>query len=84
MRRATITLPDDLEAELDSFLSTQDLKPSLTGIMETALRRFLQEKSLAIRQYRPPSGPLEITPAEEGSGLTDVSEQHDRYLVSVE
>ena len=81
MRRATITIPDDLESELEVFLNGQETRPSLTGILETALRRYLQERNLALRQYRPPSGPLEITPAEEGSGLSDVSERHDHYLV---
>lgn len=81
MRRATIRIPDDLEHELEAFLAGQETRPSLSGVMETALRRYLQETSLALRQYRPPSQPLEITPAEKGSGLGDVSERHDHYLL---
>ncbi len=84
MKRATITIPDDLEDELEAFLVSQETRPSLTGVFETALRRYLQEKGLALRQFRPPSRPLVITPAEKGSGLTDVSEKHDLYLVSDE
>jgi metal-responsive CopG/Arc/MetJ family transcriptional regulator len=80
MRRATITLPDDLEAEMESYLETQDAPPSLTGLVEAALRRYLQEKRLEARQYRPPAGPLRITPSEQGSGATDVALEHDRYL----
>jgi metal-responsive CopG/Arc/MetJ family transcriptional regulator len=80
MKRATITIPDDLEAELDSYLKTQDVAPSLTGLVEVALRRYLQEKKLDSRQYRPAQRPLRITPAEKGSGRRDVSIEHDRYL----
>lgn len=80
MRRATITLPDDLEAELDSYLETQDAAPSLTGLVVVALRRYLEDKRLETRQYQPPAGPLRITPAERGSGAADTSLDHDRYL----
>jgi hypothetical protein len=80
MRRATITLPDDLEAELESYLETQDAAPSLTSLIEAALRRYLREKQLEARQYRAPAGPLRITPAKKGSGAADVALEHDRYF----
>ena len=44
MRRATITLPDDLEAELDSFLEAHEAPPALTTVVQAALRRYLAEK----------------------------------------
>lgn len=80
MRRATITIPDDLEADLSQYTRTLDVVPSLTGIVEIALRKFLQEKRLETRQYRPAQQRLRITPAEKGSGRHDVSVEHDRYL----
>jgi hypothetical protein len=80
MRRATITLPDDLEAELESYLETQDATPSLTSMVEAALRRYLAEKRLEARQYRPPEKPLRVTSAKKGSGAGDASLDHDRYL----
>jgi metal-responsive CopG/Arc/MetJ family transcriptional regulator len=80
MRRATITIPDDLEADLASYLETQDAAPSLASIVETALRLYLEEKRLETRQYQPPRGPLRITLAETGSGASDVGRNHDRYL----
>jgi hypothetical protein len=80
MRRATITLPDDLESELDAYLASQDAAPSLTSLVEAALRRYLEEKRLEARPYRPPQGPFRITPADEGSGATDSALEHDRYL----
>jgi hypothetical protein len=43
MKRATITIPDDLESEMGSYMKAQDAPPSLNGIVEAALRRFLEE-----------------------------------------
>jgi metal-responsive CopG/Arc/MetJ family transcriptional regulator len=80
MKRATITLPDDLEADLEAYLAAQDAAPSLTGLVEAALRRYLKEKRLEARQHQPAAGPLRITPARRGSGGADASVQHDRYL----
>lgn len=80
MRRATVTIPDDLETELNRYLKAQDAPPSLTGLVEAALRRFLEEKRLESRQHRPARRPFSITPAERGSGHHDVSIEHDRYL----
>lgn len=42
MRRATISIPDDLEADLEAYLAGQDVRPSLAAITQTALRQFLQ------------------------------------------
>ena len=88
MRRATITLPDDLASDLDSFLSSQDPAPSLTRLVQTALRRFLDEKRLErafeVREFRPAQGPLRLTIPEQGSGESDVSVEHDRYLTDDE
>ena len=41
MRRATITVTDDLEPALDAYLRDQEVKPSLTRLLQTALREFL-------------------------------------------
>ncbi|HEY6320640.1 MAG TPA: hypothetical protein VJA16_03660 [Thermoanaerobaculia bacterium] len=76
MRRATITLPDDLEAELESYLAAQDAAPSLTRLVEAALRRYLHDQRLEARQYRPPQGRLRITPASRGSGAADATLDH--------
>lgn len=84
MRRATITLSDDLDAELHSYLATQDAAPSLTALVEAALRRYLHEKRLEARQFRPAKRPLRVTPAEAGSGAADASLDHDRYLAGDE
>jgi len=44
MKRATITLSDELEAELDAYLARQDAPPSLTAIVQAALQRYLDDK----------------------------------------
>lgn len=67
MRRATITLPDDLEADLDAYLASRDAPPSLTSLVQAALRRYLEEESAqsdpSDRPYPtgPVSGPSEVT-----------------------
>lgn len=81
MKRATITIPDDLEEELEAFLRAQDAVPSLTSVVQAALRRYLEERRLEAREFRAPRGPLRITPATEGSGGDDGSVHHDRHLV---
>lgn len=82
MRRVTITLPDDLEAELDSYLAEQDAPPTLTTLMQVALREYLRNKRLQERDYRPPRKPFSVQPIEEqdAHGEPDVSVRHDHYL----
>lgn len=80
MRRATVTIPDDLEKELDAFLRAQDAAPSLASVLQVALRRFLEERRWAAREFQTPRGPLRVTPATQGSGSEDGSVEHDRYL----
>lgn len=41
MRRATVTIPPDLEEQLDEFIAGQDAPPSLASVVQTALRRML-------------------------------------------
>jgi predicted nucleotidyltransferase len=43
MRRATVTIPDDLARQVDAFSSRQPASPSLTTLVQAALRRFLAE-----------------------------------------
>ena len=75
MKRATVTIPDDLNKALEFYVRDQEAPPTLTMVMQSALRQFL-----TLRGYLRPRGPFQITPAKRGSGLRDVSEKHDRYL----
>jgi hypothetical protein len=80
MKRATITIPDELERDLERYLAAQDPPPTLAALVQSALRRYLAEEQLRLRDYRPPRGPLRIRPAGKGSRRQDVAERHDRYL----
>lgn len=80
MKRATITIPDDLERELDAFLQSQDAVPSLTAVLQAALRRYLEERRLEAREFRAARGPLRVPVAPRGSGGDDGSSEHDRHL----
>ena len=81
MKRATITLTDELEKELDRYLKRQPAPPSLTAILQAALRFYLREQlQLDERQYQPPKNAFKLTPAKTGSGVTDTSAHHDDYL----
>ena len=82
MKRATITIPDELEAELDAFLATQEPQPSLTGVIQAALRVYLDERKWKERGYRAPQKSLQIPVANKGSGRNDISENHDKYFSS--
>lgn len=47
MRRVTVTIPDDLEAALDSYIAAQAAAPSVTAVMQASLERFLKPSGTA-------------------------------------
>ena len=77
MKRATITLPDDLEQALERFVDEQAVPVQLTAVVQTAVREYLGE-----RGYLPSRSRLRIRAADRGSGQDDVSVSHDQYLSS--
>src|ERR1700679_2336958 len=78
MKRATITLPDDLAEAMESYLRTQEAPPALTTVMQTALREYLRERGfLRVRRT------LKIRAAKRGSGRSDVSQNHDLYFTGL-
>jgi hypothetical protein len=76
MKRATMTLPDDLAEAVENYVQAQEAPPSLTAVVQAALRQYLSE-----RGFLHTGRTLKITPARKGSGRRDVSQEHDRYLV---
>ncbi len=44
MKRATITLNDELERAVDAYLRDQEARPSLTAVVQAALRQYLSER----------------------------------------
>jgi hypothetical protein len=77
VKRATITLSDDLEEAVQRYFEAHDARPPLTAVVQAALRQYLTD-----RGYLRSSGPLHITPARKGSGRRDVSKAHDLYLAA--
>jgi len=77
MKRATITIQDDLETVLDSYVKSQEVPPTLTALVQAALGEFLARRGAA-----PPANPLRITPAKKGSGKSDISRRHDEYFAA--
>ena len=75
MRRATITIGDEIEVQLESWMRQQDAAPSLTTVVQAALKEFL-----ALRGFGSVPRKLHITPSGKGSGSLDVSIAHDRHL----
>ncbi len=77
MKRATITLPDELEEALEEYRRAQDVPPALTAITQAALQEYLAKRGFTSdRVFRP----FEVTPAREGSGVADVSANHDEHF----
>ena len=70
----------DLEVELDAWLRDQPAPPSLTRVLQAALREFLERKKLEALDYRAASAPFEITVSSRGSGQQDTSIEHDAVL----
>ena len=77
MKRATITLPDELEGALEAYRRSQDVPLALTAVAQAALREYLERRGLL---SSPAAREFVITPAEKGSGSNDVSAEHDRYF----
>jgi metal-responsive CopG/Arc/MetJ family transcriptional regulator len=77
MKRATVSIPDDLAKAMDRYVSTQEARPPFTAVVQAALRQYLTE-----RGYLRARKPLRINPATRGSGRRDVSLAHDRYLAA--
>lgn len=77
MKRATVTLPDDLADAVESYTRAQNVPPALTAVVQTALREYLRERGF-LRSYRP----LKLEPLGD-SGRSDISVNHDLYLTGL-
>jgi len=78
MKRATVTIPDDLQKAVDNYVRSQEAPPPLTAVVQAALREYLEHRGYLRRTVRF----LRITPAIKGSGRSDVSLDHDRYFAN--
>lgn len=75
MKRATMTLTDDLADALETYVCAQEVRPTLTAVVQVALRQYLTE-----RGFLKVDRTLKIAAARRGSGSRDGSREHDRYL----
>jgi predicted lipid carrier protein YhbT len=48
MKRISITLDDDLELALENYIDSQEVKPSLTAVVQAALGQFLHRKGFTV------------------------------------
>lgn len=72
MKRATITFPDALEKKLEAYLAEQRTPPSLSTVVQVALEEYLENQKWLAREMRLPTGPLELTVADEGDFIGEV------------
>jgi hypothetical protein len=77
MKRATMTLSDDLANAVEEYMRAQDVPPALTTVVQIALTEFLQGRGF-LRAYKP----LKLRPL-GNSGRSDVSRNHDLYLTGM-
>jgi hypothetical protein len=77
MKRATVTLPDDLAEAIEKYTEAQNVPPALTTVVQVALREYLRERGF-LHTYRP----LKLEPL-GNSGRSDVSVNHDLYLAGL-
>lgn len=82
MRRATITLTDEIEERLERFLSDREPRPSLAAVLQAALTNYLDHEAWQARSFRPARGALRVSSAREGSGHEDTSLQHDTVMAA--
>lgn len=75
VKRATITISDELETSLEAYIRRQEARPALTAVVQAALREYLDRRGFGRN-----AGKLRITPSRNGSGARDTSLHHDRYL----
>jgi hypothetical protein len=78
VKRATVTIPDDIGSALDAYLKQQEIDQPLTSVVQAALREFLAGRGFLPKKSKKP---FALTPASRGSGRRDTSIDHDTVLV---
>jgi hypothetical protein len=67
MKRATITISDQLEPALEAYLKDQEVAPSLTRLLQTALGEFLAARGYGRTKKAPRAGGAPRTAARPAS-----------------
>lgn len=55
MKRATVTIPEELEGALESYRSGLDFPPSLAALVQAALKEYLHRRGYASSSSGVPS-----------------------------
>jgi hypothetical protein len=79
MSRTTVTIADELTEGIERYRRDHNPAPDLTAVVNDAVREYLVERGYI---HIPTGRILRRTPAEQGSGLHDVSIEHDRYFAT--
>ena len=69
MKRATITISDQLEPAIEAYLKDQEVAPSLTRLLQTALGEFLAARGYGGTKKAPRAGGALRTAARPASTL---------------
>jgi hypothetical protein len=67
MKRATITISDQLEPALEAYLKDQEVAPNLTRLLQTALGEFLAARGYGGSKTAPRAGGVPRTAARPAS-----------------
>ena len=77
MKRTITPPPDPLQGEMENFQRDRTARLPTSTVAQAAVREYLQR-----RGYGKPTsgGGFHITPAQQGSGTSHASIDHDRYI----
>ena len=73
MKRATVSIPDDVAIALKAYLEDEQPTPPLTAVIHDALADFLADRGYLPGKPRR----LKLTVARGGSGTSTTSIDHD-------
>jgi hypothetical protein len=73
-------LPDHLAQAIKEYIQDQPNPTNVPDVLQTALETFLVERGY----LSSPKKRLHITPAEQGSGYSNTSIDHDRVLSNLD
>ncbi|MEW6635714.1 MAG: hypothetical protein AB1425_02750 [Actinomycetota bacterium] len=53
MKRATVTIPDELESALEAYRRDAEIPPGISAVMQAALRAYLAERGYLAPEEAP-------------------------------
>ena len=80
MKRTTISLPDHVQEALGQYQRAQEVSVPLSKMAAVAIQEYLARRGYGVAAD---DGIFRMTPATRGSGVRNISADHDRYFVEV-